>query len=234
SDYERVLNRVGGSYGDLFGTVWDKDENGRYKVSSTGLPVTKTLQKIGDFNPDYTVGWTNDFTYKKFDMSFQIDGRVGGTLISGTDAMLGYFGVGDYTTAFRDGSLVLPGVKPDGSENTTAITAEQLWTQVSPGGTNAWAEFFAYDATNFRLRELSIGYRFDLNNSRHRNARVSLSAKNLFLLYRGKSKLNSPGIEKRTVPVDPESALGSSNYQGIENGMLPSTRSFGLNLSVSF
>lgn len=234
SDFARVLIRVGGSYGDLFGTVWDKDENGKHKVSSTGLPVTKTLQKIGDFNPDYTVGWTNEFTYKKFDMSFQIDGRVGGTLISGTDAMLGYFGVGDYTTAFRDGSLVLPGVKPDGSENTTAITAEQLWTQVSQGGTNAWAEFFAYDATNFRLRELSIGYRFDLNNSRLRNARVSLSAKNLFFLYRGKSKLNIPGIEKRTLPVDPESALGTSNYQGIENGMLPSTRSFGLNLSVSF
>src|SRR5690606_23243840 len=103
SDYARVLIRVGGSYGDLFGTVWDKDENGRHKISAAGLPVVKTLQKIGDFNPYYTVGWSKQFEYKSFDLSFLIDGRVGGTLLSGTDAMLGYFGVGEYTTAFREG-----------------------------------------------------------------------------------------------------------------------------------
>ena len=234
SNFARLLIRPGGSYGDLFGTVWDTDENGRYKISSAGLPVVKQLEKVGNFNPDYTLGWLNQFEYKRFDLSFLIDGRVGGTLISGTDAMLGYFGVADYTTPFRDGTLVLPGVLADGSENTQAISAEKLWTQVSQGGTNAYAEFFAYDATNFRLRELSIGYRFNLNNSKIKSARVSVTGRNLFFLYRGKSILNIPGIEKRILPVDPEAAIGTSNYQGIESGILPSTRSFGLNLTFSF
>lgn len=232
--FASLLIKPGGSYGDLFGSIWEKNENGQYKVSSSGLPVVQQLKKIGNFNPDYTMGLSNQFEYKNFDLSFLIDGRVGGTVISGTDAMMGYFGVANYTTSFRDGGLVLPGVLADGTANTKAITAEQLWTQVSQGGTNAYAEFFAYDATNFRLRELAIGYKFNLKNSKIRSARVSVTGRNLFFIYRGKSLLDIPGIGKRTLPIDPEAAIGTSNYQGIESGLLPSTRSFGLNLSLSF
>nr|WP_121272749.1 SusC/RagA family TonB-linked outer membrane protein [Pedobacter schmidteae] len=232
--FASLLIKPGGSYGDLFGHIWEKNENGRYKISSSGLPVVQQLQKIGNFNPDYTLGLNNQFEYKNFDLSFLIDGRVGGTVISGTDAMLGYFGLASYTNAFRDGGLVLPGVLADGSENTKAINAETLWTQVSQGGTNAYAQFFAYSATNFRLRELSLGYKFDIKNSRIKSARVSATGRNLFFFYRGKSLMDIPGIGKRTLPVDPEAAIGTSNYQGIESGILPSTRSFGLNLSVSF
>lgn len=234
TNFGSLLIKPGGSYGDLFGQIWEKNENGRYKVSSTGLPVIQQLQKIGNFNPDYSLGLTNQFEYKNFELSFLIDGRVGGTIISGTDAMMGYFGIAGYTTAFRDGGLVLPGVLADGTENTKAINAEALWTQVSQGGTNANAEFFAYDATNFRLRELSIGYKFDLKNSKIKSARISATGRNLFFIYRGKSLMDIPGIGKRTLPVDPEAAIGTSNYQGIESGILPSTRSFGLNLSFTF
>nr|WP_068888437.1 SusC/RagA family TonB-linked outer membrane protein [Pedobacter panaciterrae] len=234
TNYASLLIKPGGAYGDLFGQVWEKDANGRNKISSTGLPVVQQLQKIGNFNPDYTLGLSNQFDYKNFSLSFLIDGRVGGTVISGTDAMLGYFGIADYTTAFREGGLVLPGVLADGSENTKAISAEQLWTQVSQGGTNAYGQFFAYSATNFRLRELSLGYTFNVKNSKIRTARIAATGRNLFFLYRGKSLLDIPGIGKRTLPIDPEAAIGTSNYQGIETGILPSTRSFGLNLSVSF
>lgn len=234
TNYASLLIRPGGSYGDLYGHVWEKNGNGQYKISATGLPVVQQLQKVGNFNPDYTIGLTNQFDYKNFSLSFLVDGRVGGTVISGTDAMLGYFGLAAYTANYREGGLVLPGVLADGSANTTAINAEALWTQVSQGGTNANAEFFAYSATNFRLRELSIGYKFDIKNSKIKTARISATGRNLFFLYRGKSLLEIPGIGKRTLPVDPESAIGTSNYQGIETGILPSTRSFGLNLSVSF
>jgi len=234
TNYASLLIKPGGSYGDLFGHIWEKNENGQYKIGATGLPIVQQLQKVGNFNPDYTLGLTNQFQYKDFDVSFLVDGRVGGTVISGTDAMLGYFGIAEYTTAYREGGLVLPGVLADGSQNTKAINAETLWTQVSQGGTNAYAQFFAYSATNFRLRELSIGYKFDIKNSKIRSARISATGRNLFFIYRGKSLLDIPGIGKRTLPIDPEAAIGTSNYQGIEAGILPSTRSFGLNLSVSF
>lgn len=230
-----LLVKPGGMYGDIYGHVWSKDsKTGQYLVTTAGLPAVTDLQKIGNYNPDYTLGWSNQLQYKKFNLSMLIDGRVGGIVISGTDAMMAYFGIAEYTTKYRDGGLVLPGLKPDGTPNTTAITAEKLWTQVSQGGRNGYGQFFAYSATNFRLRELSLGYSFDWQNKLVKNARLSLTGRNLFFFYRGKSLLDIPGIGKRTIPVDPEVAIGSSNYQGIESGILPITRSIGLNLSLSF
>jgi len=234
TNFASSLIRPGGSYGDLYGFMWGKNQEGQHRVSANGLPLVDQLQKIGNFNPDYTLGWNNQLKYKKFNLSFLVDGRVGGTIISGTDALLGYFGLADYTTAHRAGGLILEGVSPDGNTNTVPISAEQLWTQVSQGGTNAWGEFFAYSATNFRLRELSFGYDFALGGSKIKSARIALTARNLFFLYRGKSLVDIPGIGKRTLPVDPESAIGSSNYQGIESGIVPSTRSLGLNVNFSF
>jgi TonB-linked SusC/RagA family outer membrane protein len=234
TNFGSLLIKPGESYGDIYGFKWAQDVNGAYQINNAGLPVVQQLQNIGNFNPDYTISWLNQIDYKQFNFSFMVDGRVGGTVISGTDAMLGYFGLADYTTKNRDGGLILPGVLPDGSANNMAISAEQLWTQVSQGGTNAYGEFFAYDATNFRLRELSIGYTLNLKNSPIKTARFSLTGRNLFFFYRGKSKLDIPGIGKRTLPVDPEVAIGTSNFQGIESGILPSTRSFGFNLNLSF
>lgn len=229
-----LLVKPGQSYGDIYDYAWTKDANGRYVVNASGLPTVTALQKLGNFNPDFTLGWNNTLSYKRFNLSFLIDGRVGGILVSGTDATLAYFGVGDYTTRYREGGLVLNGVKADGSANTTAINAEQFWTSVSQGGRTGYGQFFAFSTTNFRLRELSLGYNLSLKTKAIRNARVSLTARNLLFLYRGKSILDIPGIGKRTIPVDPESAIGTSNYQGIESGMLPLTRSIGLNLSLSF
>jgi TonB-linked SusC/RagA family outer membrane protein len=233
--FGRLLIKPGEAYGDIYDYAWKKDDKtGQYVVNDKGLPVVTPLQRLGNFNPDFTLGWSNTFLYKRFNLSFLIDGRVGGILVSGTDAFLAYYGVGDYTTKYREGGLILPGVKEDGTTNTTAITAEQLWTSVSQGGRNGYGQFFAYSATNFRLRELSLGYNFDLNNKLLKNARVSLTGRNLFFLYRGKSILDIPGIGKRTLPVDPEAAIGTSNYQGIESGLLPAVRSIGVNLSLSF
>lgn len=230
-----LLVKPGGMYGDIYGYAWAKDDKtGEYLLNTSGLPVVTQLQKIGNYNPDYTLGWSNQLQYKKLNLSFLIDGRVGGIVISGTDAMMAYFGIADYTAKFREGGLLLPGVLADGSANTTEINAEKLWTHVSQGGRNAFAEFFAYSATNFRLRELSLGYNFDWQNKLVKSARLSLTGRNLFFFYRGKSLLDIPGIGKRTIPVDPEVAIGSSNYQGMESGILPITRSFGLNLSLSF
>ncbi|MGX5819670.1 SusC/RagA family TonB-linked outer membrane protein [Chitinophaga lutea] len=233
--FASLLIKPGGRYGDMYDYVWAKDEKtGQYRIDANGLPVVTPLQYIGNFNPDYTLGWNNTFQYGNFRLGLLIDGRVGGTVISGTDAMLAYFGIGDYTARQREGNLVLPGIAPDGSQNTKAISAEKLWTAVSQGGRNGYGQFFAFDATSFRLRELSLGYDFDIKNKLVKTARLSLSGRNLFFFYRGKSLLDIPGIGKRTLPVDPEVAIGASNYQGIESGILPITRSFGLNLGLTF
>src|SRR5690606_24113412 len=161
------------------------------------------------------------------------DGREGGELVSGTDSFLGSFGIGDYTDEWREGGLILPAVFEDGSANTEAISSKLYWTTVSQGDRKAWVEFITYRATNFRLRELSIAYNIPLGNaSLLSNAKVSLYGNNLFFFYRGKSKKDIEGMEHRTIPIDPEAALGIGNYQGVEAGLPPSVRSFGLNVKV--
>ncbi len=229
-----VLAVEGGSYGDLYGYAWEKDANGKRLVNEAGLPIVKANSKIGNFNPDFLLGWGNTLNYGQFSLSFLLDGRVGGEMVSGTDSFLGAYGLGDYTAEYRDGGLILPGVKADGTPNTAAIDAQTFWTAVSQNGRDAWGEFFTYSTTNFRLREASLAYGFQLNGGAFKHARISLTGRNLFFLYRGKSTLDIPGMKRRTIPIDPEAALGIGNYQGVEAGLLPSVRSFGLNVKLSF
>lgn len=225
--------REGGSYGDIYGQAWKRDASGQFVVDASGLPVIEEEKKLGNFNPDFLLGWNNEFRFKNFTLGFQIDGRIGGQVISGTDAYLAYYGLADYTTAFREGGLVLDAVYADGTKNTTAISAEQLWTNVSDGRA-ARAEFFLYDATSFRLRNLSLGYTFFVNKPYLKSARFAVVGNNLFFFYRGKAVLDIPGMPERKIPVDPEAGLGAGNMQGMESGILPMTRGVGLNVRLTF
>lgn len=232
----------GGSYGDMIAQRWKRDAQGRFVVTAPdssgnngGKPVVSDENEyIGNFNPKLTAGLNNSFRYKRFVASFLIDGRFGGVMTSGTAANLAFDGTGDFTTDHRDGGWVLPGVTSTGEVNKTPINAETFWTTVS-GGRYSWGEFFTYSATNVRLRELTVGY--DIPTGKNffiKSARLSFVARNLFFIYRGSSILNVPGMKKRKLPFDPDVNLGAGNFQGIEYGNLPSTRTIGLNLKLGF
>jgi len=251
----------GGSYGDMVAYRWQRDASGQFvtssqvvtapsgatSVASTGLPIaTQNQEYIGNFNPKMLLGFTNTFTYKGFSLRVLVDGRVGGIAVSGTEMNLAFSGIPEVTAQQRDGGWVLPAVtagvtgadgktvEEGGRTNTQAITAEQFWQTVS-GKRYGWGEFFAYDATNFRVRELSLGYTIPVpSNFFIKSARLSFVARNLLWIYRGKSLLDIPGIGKRTMWFDPDMNLSNGNFQGVEYGTLPSNRSLGLNLKLSF
>jgi len=225
-----------GSYGDLYGYTWAKNAQGQYLVNEkTGLPISAANGYLGNFNPKFTLGWSNTFGYKNFSLNVLIDGRVGGTMVSGSEANLAFDGNSDYTAEHREGGWVLPGVgNESGKENTIGVTSQQFWQTVSQGR-YSWGEFFSYNTTNFRVRELSLGYNIPLASQRFfTNAKISLTARNLFFLYRGYAKMDIPGIKKRKMNFDPDVNLGAGNYQGIDYGNLPTTRTMGLNLQLSF
>ena len=230
------LVEKGGEYGDLYGEGWLRDDQGRFVVDDMGLPVGSGGGQtfVGNFNPDFTLGWNHQLNYKGFNFSFLLDGRFGGVIVSGTDANLAFDGNAEYTQEYRDGGLVLDAVTADGTPNTTAITSEALWTRVS-GGRYSFGEFFTYDATNVRIRELTLGYTFNLERIKAISSlRLSAVARNLAFLYRGKATLDIPGIPERTLQFDPDIQLGAGNFQGVEYGTLPSTRTIGLNLQIEF
>ncbi|GHE33277.1 SusC/RagA family TonB-linked outer membrane protein [Sphingobacterium griseoflavum] len=234
--YATVVVNEGERYGDLYGYVWARDAaTGKFLVDARGLPVVEANQKLGNFNPDALIGWSNSFTYKNFTLRGLIDARIGGEMVSGTAGYLGAFGVADFTEQHREGNWVIDAVTADGQANTTAITAQQFWTAVSQAGRDGWGEFFTYDMTNVRMRELALTYKFNLESVKAiKAAQVALTGRNLFFFYRGKSKLDIPGLGKIDNPVDPEGALGAGNYQGVEVGLPPAVRTFGLNVKLTF
>lgn len=235
----------GGAFGDIYTLRWANalnaagaatyDPNGGDRwVDANGKPiVTASSEKIGNFNPDFTLGLNNSFSIGNLFLSVLIDGRKGGVVVSGTEANAAFYGNADYTTAYRDGGWTLDAVRQSGEANSSAINAETFWTTVS-GGRYSWGEFFTYDATNFRIRELTLGYAFG-KRAFFNDVRLSLVARNLLFLYRGKALLELPGVPERRMNFDPDVSLGGAgNFQGVEYGNIPSSRSIGLNLKLSF
>jgi hypothetical protein len=239
-DQRSAVPRVveGGSYGDLYGHKWLKDSKGQHIVDADGKPFTSytsgdPVGYLGNFNPKENIGFTNTFTYKGFTLRLLMDGRIGGIIVSGTEMNLAFSGITKATEQYREGGLNLGGVLADGTPSSKTINAQTFWTTAS-GQRYGVAEFFTYSATNFRVRELSIGYDIPVRSNMIKSLRFSAVARNLFWLYRGKSILDIPGLGKRTMWMDPDMSNGNSNYQGSEYGALPSTRSLGFNLRFTF
>lgn len=210
---------VGGSFGDIYGRKFLRDDNGNYKYDEDGMPMPdkSDLKKIGNTSPDFNLGWQNTFTYKGFTLYFLIDGRFGGDVISLTQAELDKQGVSKVTgDARREG-----GVRFDGK---TIEDVARFYTIV--GGRDGITENYIYNATNIRLRELSIGYtlpaKWFATLPVVKGADLSLIGRNLFFF-------------KNDAPYDPDGTLSVGNsLQGVDVFGMPSTRSFGFNLKVNF
>jgi hypothetical protein len=227
----------GGSYGDLLGYGWLKDAKGNNVVDAAGKPLaTPAEQYLGNFNPKEVFGLTNTFAYKRFNLRVLIDGRIGGVLVSGTEMNLAFSGITKATEKYREGGWSLGGVDASGNPVSKTISAQDFWTTPAVSGKRyGGGAFFTYDATNIRVRELSIGYDIPVGTGRLiKTARLSAVARNLFWIYRGSSTLDIPGLGKRKMWMDPDMSLGNGNYQGVEYGTMPATRTLGFNLSLAF
>lgn len=221
-----IIVREGGKYGEIYTSSLQRNDQGQIIVrNDDGLPVVETAQThfVGNYNPDWTGGITNTFQYKNWALSFLVDMRKGGVIISGTHALMAAKGTAEQTLAGRETKFVIPNsVREDGGKNETAVSAQDYWMWVTG---NSVGELFTYDATNARLREASISYSLPsslLGKSFIKGASLSLIGRNLFFL-----KNNADGI-------DPESSLGTGNNQGIEYSSIPTTRSYGLYLKLNF
>jgi len=221
-----------------------KNIKGQYELqnsasSTPGAPLTgyitgDTLLKLGNYNPRELAGLTNTFQYKHFSLRFLIDGRIGGTMVSGTEMNLSFSGITQNTLPYRQGGLTFTGVDINGAPVTQSITAQQFW-QTASGQRYGVGQFFAYNATSFRLREFSLGYDIPIKNTTIiKSLRFSAVARNLFWIYRGSSTLNIPGIGTRKMWFDPDVANGNGVFQGVEYGAIPSTRTLGFNLKANF
>lgn len=223
-----VQATVGGGYGDIYATSYKRNPAGEVIVDAAGRFLAGDRELVGNYQPDWVGGLTNNLTYKNLALRMLIDARIGGQIYSGTDAALDGAGTSERTLEFREGGVVIDGVVNTGTAeapvwtpNTTSITAQQYWGSYSGIGEN-----YIYDQTNVRLREISLSYTVPaavIGKTFIKGASVGITGRNLFFLYNAMENF------------DPETSYSVSNYsQGLMYYTLPATRSLGLNLRLSF
>lgn len=218
-----------GHKGNLDASETSLPKHGGYAtVTKGGTIQTRDVNKkfdkyAGNVNSPYQLSWSNTFTYKDFTLYFLINGRIGGKVISLTEAELDFLGSSERTGAARlyaeDNNLYMPNGKHAMYLNGTRdmIGVEDYYTYL---GTNDAASYI-YDATNFRLRELSLGYTFRNLFGDYKNLSISFVARNLFFIY-------------KDAPVDPDISISTANgLGGIDMFNYPSSRSFGLNIKLN-
>jgi hypothetical protein len=213
--------RLNGSFGDFWARTFLRDENGVMVVDDTRRPQIGPEGYVGNNNPKSIIGWNNTFNYGKFGLSFTIDARFGGQVISVTDGYLNSFGVSEESAAARDaGGLDIPAVKMDGTPWEGKIPAQAYYSAV--GNRDGIIEGQVYDATNIRMREISLTYGLPIQWKGVKSASISLTGRNLFFF-------------RNDAPYDPElNTTTGVGAQGYDSFALPATRSYGLNLKVSF
>ncbi|TSJ43750.1 SusC/RagA family TonB-linked outer membrane protein [Mucilaginibacter corticis] len=183
---------------------YKRDASGNIMKDASGIPLQGDLKAYGSAYGKWVAGWNNSFTFDKFNLSFLIDGKFGGKIFSATD----YYG---YVLGLHKATL--------DNRETLGNTASTYYSTLA----NNVSSLFVQNASFIKLRQVTFGYALP-NNLFHgavKSASISLVARNLFYL------------SKKTDNIDPEADY-SFNAAGLELGGVPSTRTYGLNLSVKF
>lgn len=237
---------VGQPYGVLYGERLARHTDGTPLVDpSTGMYINDTENGvIGNPNPDYKTSMINTLSWKGVTFSFMIDYQKGGCVYSSAlSDMLGRGVTKD--TEDRYGSRIIPGIYGDPNTrkaifdakgntipNTTAIAEADLWFSDGTYSTyaiNSADEVSVYDATVWRLREVSLSYSLPkrwLSCCNISGAEVGLVGRNLWF--------RAPNVPKHSNYDPVTNAYGETNVQGIDFTSAPSTKRFAFNLKLTF
>lgn len=214
----RFILKTGGSLGDLY-TQSDlkRDDNGMVEISPAGTLVTVNNRpdiKLGSVFPKCNLAWSNQLSWKGFNISALVTARIGGIVYSATAAAMDQYGVSESSAVARDNGGVLVNGR-------SRVDAQTWFTAI--GSQSGLPQYYTYSATNIRLQEAAIGYTLP-RKWLHDVCDIQLSVvgRNLCMIY-------------NKAPFDPEAVATTGNYyQGIDFFMLPSTRNVGLNVKINF
>lgn len=210
-----VILKKGGTMGDIYMTTdFKRDADGNIAVQDGNIAQVNLTNPSyrGSVLPKGNIGFSNDFTYKGFNLGFVLTARLGGIVMSQTQAIMDSYGVSKRTEIARDNGGI--------SVNNGVISAQNYYSIV--GGDNPiWSEYI-YSATNARIQELHASYTFPRKWLGGAELTLGINANNLLMLY-------------NKAPFDPESTASTGTYyQGFDYFMQPSLRSLGFNIKLQF
>lgn len=219
-----IQNRVGEAFSSIAG-YRQKTINGEKVWDAEGFPVRDNkIVLLGKGVAPITGGLTNEFFFKNFDCSFLLDYRRGGSIYSGTNAIMYNNGVHANSVYGREKPMVVSGVDENGVKQSVSVDPLLMEDWYWRKGFYV-SENVVYSGDYIKLRQFSLGYTITGKNPRKwklKSLTVSVVARNLWLIY--------SGIEN----VDPESAYSNTNSQGLELAGVPNSRSIGMNLKIKF
>ncbi len=207
----------GGSMGDMYvHRDFQRDRYGKIQLDDNGVPsMTDTeYRKVGSLFAKANLGWRNSFNWKGLRLNFLFTARIGGNVVSSTQAYMDYHGVSETSARLREAGGVMMG-------GTMVSAYDYLHTIGANGGES---DYYVYDATNIRLQELSLEY--TINRKYLRNVcdiTLGFVANNLWMIY-------------CKAPFDPELVSSASDtfYSGVDLFMTPSLRNLGFNVKINF
>jgi TonB-linked SusC/RagA family outer membrane protein len=215
---------VGQEMGQIYGFGFRRDAQGQMVFGANGIPLrTADLISYGSALPKWVGGFNNSFTYKHLTLSFLIDFKLGGKMLSGTNFNAYRHGLNKATLVGREGGVLGVGVNEKGETNTVKAPVQDYWSVVR---SLAIIEPIIYNSGYWKLRQITAGYDFTHllpANFPIKSLKLSFVANNVLIL------------KKWVENIDPESfGYSSDNLVGLESTGLPTTRSIGFNLNVKF
>jgi hypothetical protein len=218
-----AIIKAGGSFNDVWIYKFAKNAAGQIILDDKGVPTKAAKQeKVGNVNPDYVAGWNNTINIKDFYVSFLINGKFGGVAFSKTEAFLDSYGVSKRTGDIRDAGTTMPINAIQGTTAVTKIDPAVYYGAV--GDRNRIMEPYVFSRTNVRLAQFVVGYNLNMQKLKLplKEASISLIGRNLFFFY-------------KKAPYDPEQSMSTANnMQSNEVFSMPATRTYGVNLKVTF
>ncbi|MCL6523248.1 MAG: SusC/RagA family TonB-linked outer membrane protein [Thermoflavifilum sp.] len=219
--------KVGERLGNMYGNGFVRDPQGNI-VYQNGVPlVTSTQDKLlGNYNPDFVLGWLNILQYRRFTFNFVWDWHQGGKFYSYTELGVLNGGMSVKTLPGRETGITGQGVMYDPTSgkyvpNNVHVDAATYYLGYYNANNN---EVFMYNASYLKLRELRLSYTFPhIFGSKHGSSLdIALVGRNIIEFTQNKD-------------VDPETLTlrGQQILPGIEFLSLPSTRSYGVSLHLS-
>ena len=213
----RFILTKGGTLGDLYSNAdIQRDSEGNVRINRDGTVVANYNADdifLGSVLPKANMSWRNEIGYKGLTLSCMVSARLGGICYSATQAALDAYGVSKVTADARDAGAVIV----NGSD---LVDPENWYTII--GARSGIPQYYAYSATNVRMQEASISYTLPRKILRICDASLSVVGRNLFFFY-------------VKAPFDPEAVATTGNYyQGIDCFMMPSPRTVGFNVKLTF
>ncbi len=216
----QVRAGIGDKFPVIYGTTYQRDDQGRVVVDNDGFPIAGAPGVIGRVAPDFILGANTRLSYKMFTLTAVSDWKSGGQMYGGTTGLLGLYGASKASANARDkNSVIFEGaVTEDGQKNTIAVTGGDIQNYF--GALNDIDESSIINSSFVKLRELSL--RIQAIKKPNFGLSFNVFARNILLWT------NSPIL-------DPESSQGNNNMSGaFERFTLPTTKSFGAGVNVQF